>query len=189
MSKRQFSFPFFGILIIIGIIFGYRQYQKSATQPVKVEDFTSYTRIGISLPEVTEELIPLKHTCEGEDIIPQMVIGKPPKDTVSLALMVDDIDGRFGLYNHWTVWNIDSDSRTIFEDTVPADAIEGTNSGNKVGWSGPCPPPGPAHSYVFRVFALNEMLILPTETNREEFLQAIQGKIVSYGETTAIYRK
>ena len=50
--------------------------------------------------------IPRKNTCEGEDISPELTWNKPPEDTMSLALLVDDPDAPGGVFTHWVLFNL-----------------------------------------------------------------------------------
>ena len=51
------------------------------------------------------ELIPKKHTGFGEDLSPEFQISDVPEGTVSLAVIMDDLDVPWTKnYNHWIVW-------------------------------------------------------------------------------------
>jgi Raf kinase inhibitor-like YbhB/YbcL family protein len=50
--------------------------------------------------------IPPRYTCEGENVNPPLEVTDLPKDTKSLALIVEDPDAPKGVYDHWVVWNI-----------------------------------------------------------------------------------
>ena len=190
MSKRQFSFPFFGILIIVGIIFGYKQYQKSQKQPVEEAPKQTVVKIKVALPEVVDELIPLKYTCEGEGISPAITISNLPKETKSLAVIVDDKDASFGVFTHWLMWNIEGDVKKINEGETPVEATVGKNSDDKPEWSAICPPAGPMHHYRFKVYALSDYLDLPVEeTKPVDLVKATKKLLVGYGETIAVFGK
>ena len=51
--------------------------------------------------------IPPLHTCEGEDLSPELHWSEVPAGTRSLALVVDDPDARSGTYVHWIVFGLD----------------------------------------------------------------------------------
>ena len=50
--------------------------------------------------------IPLKYSCEGEDINPPLEITGFPEGTKTLAIIVEDPDAPRGTFDHWLVWNI-----------------------------------------------------------------------------------
>ena len=51
-------------------------------------------------------LIPRKHSCDVEDTNPPITIEGVPKESKSLALVVEDPDAVSGTFDHWFVWNI-----------------------------------------------------------------------------------
>jgi len=61
------------------------------------------------------------------------------------------------------------------------------NDFNKLGYGGPCPPKGPAHRYVFKLYALDITLDLKPGATKKEVLKAIEGHIIGYAELTGKY--
>jgi Raf kinase inhibitor-like YbhB/YbcL family protein len=53
------------------------------------------------------EVIPRRHTCEGEDVSPPLSWTDPPEGTRSLALVVDDPDAPGGTFTHWLAWDLE----------------------------------------------------------------------------------
>ena len=52
-------------------------------------------------------MIPKKHTGFGEDLSPELILSDIPKEAVSLAIILDDLDVPWKRdYNHWIAWNI-----------------------------------------------------------------------------------
>lgn len=135
------------------------------------------------------DTIPRKHTCDGEDVNPMLEIRNVPDGAVSLALTVDDPDATRGTpWDHWLVWNIPVDTQYIAEDTLPPDAVQGSNTWGKQKWSGPCPPEGVApHRYVFTAYALDAMLSLPHGATKHQFLAAAKGHVLGKAELTGRY--
>jgi len=66
-----------------------------------------------------------------------------------------------GSFTHWTAWNIDPRTTIIKEESIPPESVEGENSAGKIGYFGPCPPPGAPHHYHFQLYALDTVLGLP----------------------------
>jgi len=126
--------------------------------------------------------IPQKHTCEGEGLPVQLSWKNVPAKTVSLALIMEDPDASSGNFVHWVAWNIDPRAPAL--DTIS----EGTNSGRKIGYMGPCPPSG-QHRYFFRLYALDSTLNLSETTTKEELLNAMKGHILGEAELMGTYEK
>ena len=53
-----------------------------------------------------EALIPVKYTCEGEDVSPPLTWKGVPEEAHSLALIMDDPDAPRGNFTHWVVYNL-----------------------------------------------------------------------------------
>src|SRR3989338_1810126 len=104
-------------------------------------------------------LIPLKYTCDGDDVVPPLLFSDVPAGTKSFALVVDDPDTPRGTWDHWVLWNIAPDARAINEGEAPP-ALYGMNSARQLTWHGPCPPDR-EHRYFFRLYALDNLLSLP----------------------------
>jgi hypothetical protein len=97
--------------------------------------------------------IPIVHTCDGSNVSPPLAWGSMPAGTVELALTVVDPDANN--FVHWVMAGIDPSVQAIAEGTVPDGVVQATNGANTVGWTGPCPPKGAPHHYVFTLYALN----------------------------------
>ncbi len=95
--------------------------------------------------------IPSLYTCAGADVSPPLRWTAPPRGTRSLALSVTDPDA--GGFVHWRAWGIAASTRALASGARPPH--EGRNGFGRVGYGGPCPPPGPAHHYVFELRALD----------------------------------
>ncbi len=134
--------------------------------------------------------IPRKFTCEGGDINPELQIQNVPSGTGSLALVLHDPDAPIeGGFTHWVVWNIDPGTALIKEESVPPGAVEGENGAGRVGYMGPCPPPGGHHRYEFRLYALSGILGLPEGSSVHELMESIEGKILGEALLTGLYSK
>ena len=95
--------------------------------------------------------IPARYTCAGADVSPPLRWTAPPPKTSSFALTMVDVSVGF---LHWQAFGIPRGARTL-----PANAKlarTGLNSFHEHGYSGPCPPTGPPHRYVFTLRALSK---------------------------------
>ncbi len=98
-----------------------------------------------------------RYTCRGENRNPAFDIYDFPPETLTLALIMVDLDSPYEPA-HWLLWNMDTGTPKIFEDNIPSEASQGTNSFGDVGYTGPCPTDTVIHRYEFRFFALKDEL-------------------------------
>ena len=131
------------------------------------------------------ETIPDRFTCEGSDVNPELVIEGIPRGTKSLALIVDDPDAPSKTWEHWTVINIPPSTERIPENSVPGKEL--TNDFQRVSWGGPCPPPGKAHGYAFRLYALDAELSMEESAKKGDVMKAIEGHILEEAVLTGTY--
>jgi hypothetical protein len=131
--------------------------------------------------------IPSKFTCDGSDTSPPLQITGVPSEAKSLALIADDPDAPGGLFTHWLVWNIPSQTNSIAEGSAPK-GVHGTNDFGKSGYRGPCPPPG-THRYSFKIFALDRELDLPSGAKRSQVDAAMKGHVIAQGELVGRYAR
>lgn len=145
-------------------------------------------KMKIESPVFAEnQKIPAKYTCDGANISPPLKFSDVPKNTQSLALIMDDPDAPAGTWVHWTIWNIDPATREIAEGTVPAGFIEGVTSFGKPGYGGPCPPAG-FHRYFFKLWALDAKLDLAGTSTKKDLEKAIEGHILDKSHLVGLYR-
>lgn len=131
--------------------------------------------------------IPSKFTCDGCYTSPPLQITGVPSEAKTLVLIVDDPDAPGGLFTHWLVWNIPSQTHSIAEGSAPK-GVHGTNDFGKSGYGAPCPPSG-THRYYFRVFALDRELTLPAGAKRSQLNGAMKGHVVAQGELMGRYSR
>jgi Raf kinase inhibitor-like YbhB/YbcL family protein len=151
--------------------------------------------LAVSSPAFQEgEKIPTKYTCDGQDVSPLLTWGEPPVETRAFALIADDPDAPVGVFTHWVIFNISSDSRRL-EEAIPAQAqlpsgaLQGENDFGRIGYGGPCPPPGRPHRYQFMLYALDQPLDLKAGVAKKQLLDAMQGHILTQGQLMGIYQR
>ncbi len=132
--------------------------------------------------------IPSKYTCDGDDINPPLAISDVPEGAKSLVLIVDDPDAPAGDWVHWTLWNIDPNTSEIAENTVPSGAVEGTTDFGKTGWGGPCPPSG-THHYQFKLYALDTQLSLGSSSKKADIEKGMEGHILDQTLLVGLYQR
>ena len=128
--------------------------------------------------------IPEKYTCDGDKINPPLHIEGLPHETQTLVLIVEDPDAPGKIFDHWIIWGIDAVS-TIPENSNPG--ISGKNGAGKTGYYPPCPPSG-THRYFFYVFALDNVIDLPTNSTKQELNEAMNGHIIAQGTLMGKYK-
>ncbi len=97
--------------------------------------------------------IPVRYTCNGRGSSPPLRWTAPPRGTRSFRLTVVDPDAPGGGFVHWRASAIPASARGLRAGQHAP--VEGANSAGGRGWTGPCPPAGPAHRYVFTLQALD----------------------------------
>ncbi len=156
---------------------------------VSRESFAT-TSLSLSSPAFSaNSLIPQQYTCDGTDVSPALLWQSPPENTKSFVLIFDDPDAPAGDWVHWLLFNIPADIRSLPEAAkTPAGAVSGQNSWGKIGYRGPCPPGG-THHYFFRLYALDTLLNLGANANKQDVLKAMQNHILETSELMGYYTK
>jgi len=134
------------------------------------------------------EDIPPKYTCDSDNINPELDFSGVPPDAVSLVLIMDDPDAPGGTWVHWTLFNIDPATAGIDENSVPAGAVQGSNSWGTQVYGGPCPPSG-THRYFFKLYALDTSLDLDPTATASDIEDAMQGHILANAELIGLYSR
>jgi Raf kinase inhibitor-like YbhB/YbcL family protein len=178
------------VIIIIALVlisFGVYFYLLSSKSN-KIANTASYkakTMLIIKSPAFqNSSKIPQKFTCDGDSINPPLEISGVPKNTKSLALIVEDPDAPRGTWVHWVKWNISPITAFIKEGENPG--VSGSGTSGKLEYEGPCPPSG-THRYIFRVCALDEMLNLPKGSDAQTLRKNMEGHIIAEGELIGLY--
>jgi Raf kinase inhibitor-like YbhB/YbcL family protein len=129
------------------------------------------------------EPIPVRYTCDGENVSPPLRWSEAPADTKSFVLIVDDPDAPAGTFVHWVLYDLPGGSRALPERVEGGDAAEGGTQGlndfDRVGYGGPCPPGGRPHRYVFTLYALDARLGLAPRKRKADVLRAMRGHVLA----------
>ena len=59
----------------------------------------------------------------------------------------------------------------------------------RVGYGGPAAPPGPAHRYFFRIYALDKMLEVESGLTRDQLLKAMKNHILDEAELMGKFKR
>ncbi len=138
--------------------------------------------------------ISAKYTCEGEDVSPPLSWDDSPQEVKSFALINDDPDAPGGNWVHWVIYDIPPEVSELAEGIPPEEELErglkqGINDFRRIGYGGPCPPPGKPHRYFFKLYALDTVLNLKPGATKEELLSAMGGHILAETQLIGIYQR
>jgi len=138
-------------------------------------------------------MIPVKYTCDGEDVSPSLKWGDLPTGTNSIALISDDPDAPVGTWVHWVLYNLPPDVRALPENIPPKKTLEngavhGTNDFKRPGYGGPCPPGG-THRYFFKIYALDKKMDLAPGATKAQLVKAMEGHILDSGQLMGKYKR
>lgn len=139
--------------------------------------------------------IPVRHTCQGENVSPRLSWTGVPAKTQSLALIVDDPDAPDPAapkmtWVHWVLYNLPPETVELDEavQTLPTGTEEGINDWKRTGYGGPCPPIG-QHRYVHKLYALDTLLSGLRQPTKAQLEAAMEGHILARAELVGTYQK
>ncbi|MCU7842732.1 MAG: YbhB/YbcL family Raf kinase inhibitor-like protein [Candidatus Thiodiazotropha sp. (ex Monitilora ramsayi)] len=142
-------------------------------------------------------VIPIKYTCEGDDISPPLQWHGVPDHTQSLVLIVDDPDAPDPnapkmTWVHWVLYNLPPNtlelSEAISTADLPIGTGEGVNDWKRTGYNGPCPPIG-SHRYYHKLYALDIMLDDLRTPTKAEVENAMASHVIEQAVILGTYEK
>lgn len=185
------------IVFVIMLLAGCQSGGQTATAQKSSSDKSGDSNMTFSLqsPSFSNgSPIPRKFACEGSDSSPALQWDNFPANTQSLALIVDDPDAPAGTWTHWVVYDLPPNARQLPEGAPKQPSLadggaQGTNDFGKIGYGGPCPPPGKPHRYFFKLYALNAKLNLKPGATRAQVEQAMQDHVIGKAEWMGTYQR
>jgi hypothetical protein len=141
--------------------------------------------------------IPLKYTCDGEDVSPPLDWSNVPEGAKSLVLIVDDPDAPDPkapkmTWVHWVLYNIPPDATGLPEgvktSALPEGTSEGINDWKRTGYGGPCPPIG-THRYFHKLYALDTILPKMNKPTKADIEKAMKGHVLAHAELIGKYKR
>lgn len=142
------------------------------------------------------ETIPVEHTCDGSDSSPKLSWSGVPAGTAALAVVMEDPDAPPGTWIHWVLYDLPAGTAGLAAGLSKAErppcggahgACWGVDEFTRVGYHGPCPPPGKPHRYVFTLYALGASTGLPPRRTKDELLRAMKGHVLAKASLTGLY--
>ena len=140
------------------------------------------------------QAIPKRYTCDGSDVSVPLNWSDPPNATKTFALIADDPDAPRGTWVHWVLYDAPGSTRELKEGVTPKETLDdgskqGKSDFGKIGYGGPCPPPGPAHHYHFKLYALDKMIGLRPGATKQQLLDSMKGHILVQAELIGTYKR
>jgi len=141
--------------------------------------------------------VPIHHTCDGQDISPQLSWTEVPAGTKSLVLIVDDPDAPDPAdpkmtWVHWVLYNIPLNISGLPEgvtaEGLPSGTLEGINDWKRTGYGGPCPPVG-IHRYFHKLYAVDILLPDLKHPTKAMLEEAMRGHVIAHSELIGRYRR
>jgi Raf kinase inhibitor-like YbhB/YbcL family protein len=156
-------------------------------QPAKLARRAKATLKVTSSAFAANQAIPAEYTCDGTQASPPLTWSAVPKETRSIAVLVDDPDAPGGTFTHLLITGITPDTTALANGgALPAGAVAAKNGKGDVGYTPPCPPTG-RHRYVFKVYALETTI--PPPATKDDFMAAITGHVLADGQLIGTYQK
>jgi Raf kinase inhibitor-like YbhB/YbcL family protein len=136
--------------------------------------------------------LPERYACA--NFSPPLSWGEVPANTQSIAILCDDPDAPVGDWVHWVLFNLPPDTRSLPENVareaaLPGEAVQGVNDYHRIGYDGPCPPPGQTHRYFYKVFALDTRLALDAQARKKDLVRAMKGHVLAQGSLRTTYAR
>jgi Raf kinase inhibitor-like YbhB/YbcL family protein len=142
--------------------------------------------------------IPEKYTQKGHDVSPPLAWANAPDTVTSFVLIMHDIDAPIAPGTddtvQWMLWNIPGTAHSLPEGMPQGPQLEdGTRQISVTGpnYRGPgAPTSGPAHHYVFEIYALDATIDVPAvgaapAATRAAVIAAMSGHVRGRGVLTA----
>ncbi|WP_395741729.1 YbhB/YbcL family Raf kinase inhibitor-like protein [Prosthecobacter sp.] len=137
--------------------------------------------------------IPARYTGDGANVSPELDWSDAPQGTRSFALICDDPDAPHGTWVHWLLWNLPGGTASLPEAVekkraLPAGTQTGRNDSGGTSYDGPAPPPGGAHRYFFKLYALDSTLTLAPGSRKSALEKAMAGHVLAQGVWMGTYQ-
>lgn len=142
---------------------------------------SSSIRDGHPIPLKYAGKLPGAADCPGRNISPQLSWSNLPEGTRSIALMMNDPEGRGGRgVNHWIAYGIPASKTALAEGEAsvsPVGFVGGKSAAALDHYLGPCTPPDTSwHHYTWLAIATDLAPdALPAGLTEDELLDKLQG--------------
>ena len=130
--------------------------------------------------------IPVRYTCDAEDVSPPLAWSGVPEQAGAFALIVRDADADG--FVHWVLTDIPANVTSLPDGMGDTMGIAGRNHFGRVGWGGPCPPSG-QHRYEFTLYAMTAPLQLDGAPDADEVDRALGANLLAEARLTGVYTR
>ena len=139
-----------------------------------------------------DDLIPDKFTCYGENVSPPLRWSDVPPNSRSIAIVMDDTYLSANLIRHWSIYNVPVATRSLgpgfsTQQVNEKSFLQVKNDFELYDYSGPCPPSGEEHEYVFFIYALSQPLEILSGPGTTQLTEAMRGYVVATGSFSGRY--
>jgi len=185
------------LIVVAAVVLAVVYYRKRAAERAAAEDLRPEGDFVVVCPSFGYGgTIPAEYTADGRDASPPLTWDGVPDGTVTFALLMEDTDAPLGTFVHWLMCEIPGKVRALPGD-VPrteivvgsASGVQGNNSARRLGYSGPAPPPGKAHRYYFRLYALDTTIEMPGSFTRNQLRAAMKGHVLGEAVLMGRYQR
>ncbi len=125
------------------------------------------------------EEIPKKFGYKFENIEPNLSFNRPPSNTTTLALIMDDPDAMGAVGKVWVHW-------LQYHNLSQSSPIEGKTDFGEIGYGGPAPP-DKRHTYIFKAYALDTELELKEGYSKQELENSMKDHILAEAKLTGTF--
>ncbi|HXF95536.1 MAG TPA: YbhB/YbcL family Raf kinase inhibitor-like protein [Gemmatimonadales bacterium] len=138
--------------------------------------------------------IPREYTCDGPDHSPPLAWSGAPAGTRSFTLICDDPDAPGKTWVHWVLYDLPATITRLPENVPKTETLtqlggarQGMTDFRRVGYGGPCPPPGKPHRYFFKLYALDTTLGLKPGATKSDVEKGMQGHVLAQAQLMGTY--
>ena len=138
------------------------------------------SEFSITCPDFNEGgEIPRKFGYKHGNEIPTIVFHGWTENTPGIALIMDDPDAMGAVGKVWVHW-------LQYHNLSESSPIEGKTDFGEIKYGGPAPPDG-RHTYVFKAYALDDVLNLNEGYSKQELEDAMKGHILAEAKLTGTF--
>jgi|SRR5579862_5419195 len=126
--------------------------------------------------------------CGGRNRTPALHWSGAPSGAQSFALIERDPDAPVpGGFFHWVIYNLPATTLALKANATLSHSQIGVASTGQAAYYGPCPPAGPAHHYIFTLYALDVASIkADAPLTAVQLEQRISGHVLAKATITAL---
>ena len=180
-----------GLLIVILMVFGC---DSDGSKTVVFDPKQSrLVEIEFSSPAFeNDDLIPTEYTCHGENVSPPLRWSGVPQNARSIAIVMDNTYHSANLIRHWSIYNIPVATRSLdpgfsTKQVTEKSFLQVKNDFEQYDYSGPCPPTGEEHEYVFFIYALSAPIDILPDPDPIALTNAMRGYVIATGSFSGRY--